>query len=128
MKKFISFMVATFFCQLSFAQINTGSIKPVSVKTVKIIPAVKASLIRKDLVNLKLQLTQLNDSVGITKKAIDEEVKKMADNLDAMSEMGEMESLRLQMAMDRLSKMMSTLSNLLKKINDTAQGITQNIK
>jgi hypothetical protein len=28
-----------------------------------------------------------------------------------MSEMGEMESLRLQMAMDRLSRLMSTLSN-----------------
>jgi hypothetical protein len=39
-----------------------------------------------------------------------------------------MESLRLQMAMDRMSKMMSTLSNLLKKISDTSQSITQNIK
>ena len=41
---------------------------------------------------------------------------------------GPMESLRLQMAMDRLSKLMSTLSNLLKKASETAQGITQNIK
>ena len=48
--------------------------------------------------------------------------------MDNMSEMGEMESLRLQMAMDRLSKAMSALSNLMKKINDTASGITQNIK
>jgi hypothetical protein len=48
--------------------------------------------------------------------------------LDSMSEMGEMESLRLQMAMDRMSKMMSTLSNILKKISDTAQAITQNLK
>ena len=45
-----------------------------------------------------------------------------------MSEMGEMESLRLQMAMDRMSKMMSTLSNLLKKMSDTAESITQNLK
>ena len=50
------------------------------------------------------------------------------DQLDSMSEMGEMESLRLQMAMDRLSKMMSTLSNILKKISDTSQAITQNLK
>lgn len=49
-------------------------------------------------------------------------------DIDAMSEMGEMESLRLQMAMDRLSKMMSTLSNLLKKTSDTASSITQNLK
>ncbi|MGH8103620.1 MAG: hypothetical protein ACREJQ_03760 [bacterium] len=50
------------------------------------------------------------------------------NKLDSLSEMGEMESLRLQMAMDRMSKMMSTLSNLMKKMSDTAQGITQNLK
>ncbi len=54
-----------------------------------------------------------------------EEVKK---DLDSMSEMGEMESLRLQMAMDRMSKMMSTLSNLMKKVSETANQITQNLK
>lgn len=48
--------------------------------------------------------------------------------LDSLSEMGEMESLRLQMAMDRLSKMMTTLSNVMKKISDTDQAITQNLK
>lgn len=48
--------------------------------------------------------------------------------LDSMSELGEMESLRLQMAMDRLSKLMSTLSNLLKRASETSQSITENIK
>ena len=48
--------------------------------------------------------------------------------LDSMSELGEMESLRLQMAMDRVSKLMSTLSNLLKRASETSQSITQNIK
>lgn len=55
-------------------------------------------------------------------------IEQVKSDLDSMSEMGEMESLRLQMAMDRLSKMMSTLSNLLKKISDTASAITSNIK
>jgi hypothetical protein len=32
------------------------------------------------------------------------------------------------MAMDRLSKMMSTLSNLSKKISETEQAITENLK
>lgn len=49
-------------------------------------------------------------------------------DIASMSELGEMESLRLQMAMDRLSKMMATLSNLLKKISDTAGEITKNMK
>ena len=53
---------------------------------------------------------------------------KMKNDLDSMSEMEEMESLRLQMAMDRMSKMMSTLSNILKKMEETSQTITQNMK
>jgi len=58
-------------------------------------------------------------------QAIQDDLK---GRLDSLSEMGEMESLRLQMAMDRMSKMMSTLSNLLKKISDTQESITQNLK
>jgi hypothetical protein len=50
------------------------------------------------------------------------------DHIDMMSEMGEMESLRLQMAMDRMGKMMFILSNLMKKMEDTASTITQNLK
>jgi hypothetical protein len=52
----------------------------------------------------------------------------LQSDLDSMSELGETESLRLQMAMDRMSKMMTTLSNILKKISDTNQSIIQNIK
>jgi hypothetical protein len=55
-------------------------------------------------------------------------IDRLKDAIDSMSEMGEMESLRLQMAMDRLSKLMTMLSNLLKKISDTAAAITQNLK
>jgi len=50
------------------------------------------------------------------------------DKLDSLSEMGEMESLRLQMAMDRMSKMMEALSNVLKKIDGTASGMVGNLK
>jgi putative addiction module CopG family antidote len=57
-----------------------------------------------------------------------EALAKIKGDLDSLSEMGEMDSLRLQMAMDRLSKLMSTLSNILKKTSDTAASITQNIK
>jgi hypothetical protein len=64
----------------------------------------------------------------IPRAELDARLEQAKNDLDSMSEMGEMESLRLQMAMDRLSKMMSTLSNLLKKASETAQGITQNLK
>ena len=50
------------------------------------------------------------------------------DKLDSLSAMGEMESLRLQLAMDRLSTFMKILSNILKLMNDTSSAIVQNIK
>lgn len=56
------------------------------------------------------------------------DMKRLSQDLNSMSEMGEMESLRLQMAMDRLGKLMSTLSNLLKKLSDTSSEITRNLK
>lgn len=52
----------------------------------------------------------------------------LKDALDSASEISEMESLRLQMAMDRISKMMSTLSNVLKAIWDTVKDIVGNLK
>jgi len=59
---------------------------------------------------------------------IAENLESIKRRLDSTSELGEMESLRLQMAMDRMSKMVSTLSNLLKKISDTSESIVQNLK
>ena len=50
------------------------------------------------------------------------------DKLDSLGELGEMESLRLQMAMDRLSKFMQTLANILKKMSDTESEIIENLK
>jgi len=64
----------------------------------------------------------------LNKTDLDAQVGQLKSQLDSMSEMGETESLRLQMAMDRLSKLMSTLSNMLKKMSDTDAGITNNIK
>lgn len=73
-------------------------------------------------------LRQTQSEIVSTVREIDDLKRKIKNRLDSMSELGEMESLRLQMAMDRLSKLMSTLSNLLKKASDTSTGITQNIK
>lgn len=67
-------------------------------------------------------------SSTVSKAELDAMVIKAKNDLDSMSEMGEMESLRLQMAMDRQSKMTSTLSNILKKISQTADQIIQNLK
>lgn len=64
----------------------------------------------------------------VSKAETDNMIDQIKNDLDSMSEMGEMESLRLQMAMDRMSKMMSTLSNILKKIGKTQEEIIKNLK
>lgn len=55
-------------------------------------------------------------------------VADLQDQLDSLSELSETESLRLQMAMDRVSKFMQTLSNLEKKTSDTDSAIVQNLQ
>ena len=129
MKKLFILSAIIFLSFIIHGQNNPQKVTVVEpTRTLRTIPSQKAIVIRKDVVKLKTQLVQLRDSITVTKAEVDGLVDKMKNDLDSMSEMGEMESLRLQMAMDRLSKMMSTLSNILKKISDTQQQITQNMK
>ena len=66
--------------------------------------------------------------VAPTKADLDAMLELLKKQEDEMSGMGEMESLKLQTAMVRLSKLMSTLSNLLKKASKTEEDIVGNIK
>lgn len=59
---------------------------------------------------------------------LNKQIDLIKDKIDSLNELGEMESLRLQMAMDRMSKLMETLSNITKKISDTDSEIVQNLK
>ena len=45
-----------------------------------------------------------------------------------MSDMSEVHSMRLQTVMDNRSKFFQTLSNVMKKIDDTSDPIIQNIR
>ena len=71
-------------------------------------------------------------NVMMTRQASSTEIKQVQDSLksklDSMNEMSEMTSMRLQMAMDRRSKFVSTLSNIMKKISQTEDSIIQNMK
>lgn len=51
-----------------------------------------------------------------------------SERLDGMNEMSEMTSLRLQMTMDRRSKFINTLSQMMKKISTTQDTLVQNMK
>lgn len=50
------------------------------------------------------------------------------EKLDSLNELSEMVSLRLQMYMERYTRLMETLSNLMKKISDAQGTIIANLK
>jgi vacuolar-type H+-ATPase subunit I/STV1 len=52
----------------------------------------------------------------------------LQDNLDSMNELSEMTSLRLQNLMDRRSRYIETLSNIMKKVASTQDALAQNLK
>jgi len=70
------------------------------------------------------------DENDITQNAseLEAEISQIKADVDAMSELGEMESLALQAVMDRMSKAMILISNVQKKLSDTASQISQNLK
>jgi hypothetical protein len=55
-------------------------------------------------------------------------LEEVRSGLDSMNEMSEESSLRLQMMMDRRSKFISTLSNIMKMISATQDTLVQNLK
>jgi predicted transcriptional regulator len=96
-------------------------LKNITAQKNKVRAALKESAERGlDLLSVSAALSAVT-----TKAFIDRAVEEM-DDLDSPN--GELAALRLQMMMDRLSKLMSTLSNILKKMSDTASQITQNMK
>jgi len=74
----------------------------------------------------------LRDAVDALHSLQRQDAAQIADDikarLDSMNEMSEEASLRLQMAMDRRSKVMETLSNIMTKMSETDSTIVQNIK
>lgn len=77
---------------------------------------------------IQVAVVSLVDGRITSPSQLEAALEAIRTELDSMSELGETESLRLQMAMDRRSKIMTTLSNLLKKISDTSEGIVANLK
>jgi hypothetical protein len=89
----------------------------VSAKVATPLPAGRLGALRADI-----------DSAVITLRGADEMIAELRAYSEPKSELTEVESLRLQVYADRLSKLMSTLSNILKKISETAQAMTENLK
>lgn len=113
-----------------------NSKKTISKKSSNSFRIVKDTILNDILIDHQLlDLEQKIHNSVVKASTLYEELNFTASNLqsfknqlNSLNEMGEMEYLRLQIAMDRMSKLMSTLSNLLKKTSETANNIVQNIK
>lgn len=110
-------------CQLEYA----GSEMFLQTEVLKLVKAVDDLKTSKLVVPLNILQSAIGDSRN-TQREVDDLIVSMKNDFDSLTEISEMESLRLQLAMDRLSKLMSVLSNLIKKMSDTAETITQNLK
>jgi uncharacterized spore protein YtfJ len=65
---------------------------------------------------------------GLTVSGLKSLLDDIQGNLDGMNEMSETTSLRLQMTMDRRTKIIQTLSNMMKKLGSSQERLVQNIK
>ena len=65
---------------------------------------------------------------GVTIGGLKSLLDDLKGKLDGMNELSEMTSLNLQMTMDRRSKFISTLSQMMKKMSTTQNILIQNIK
>ncbi len=55
-------------------------------------------------------------------------IEKVQNEMDSLSELSDMDSMRLQMMMDRRQKLLETLSNTMKKMSATKELFIQNTK
>jgi len=69
-----------------------------------------------------------NNKGKVSVQSVNSLVQGMKDNLDSLSDVSQTQSLRMQMAMDRYSKLTETLSNILKKIDTTDEAVVANLK
>jgi len=89
----------------------------------QIMAEIKANTTAKSQMRAHLQAVH-----ALSAQQLNAEAQALKSQYDSMSDLSEMQSMRLQMAMDRYSKVMETRSNILKKIDQTDDSITKNLK
>jgi hypothetical protein len=98
-------------CRTAICQSLAGELKQLSAATAQSKHPVRLSL-----------------PENLTYGQLQQIVTQLDQDLNAMNEMSEQQQLELQMAMDRRSKLEQTLSNIMKKQQDTASNIVGNMK
>jgi hypothetical protein len=83
---------------------------------------------RRHLRQAILELRRIRDQSERSRVDAEDALDALKAELDSMSEIGESDSLRLQIMLDRRAKLIQTLSNMLKKISETQDQIVSNLK
>ena len=133
---------------------QTGSLQPTSVRATAYVDRAKTS--KTELANrfqeIKNQYASVRTATAkfaplksdappelrVTRLKIDAAMRsydyyefltqKQRDQLNLLTDLSSIDSLRLQVSMDRLSKMNEKISSLMKKINETGDALAQNTK
>ncbi len=112
---------------------NKNAMSRQMLDSFKLLTAPKTNtLIKPQLTKVQTTPTATKANPQVVTKVSDAEIKQTQDAIktkhDSISEMSTEKSLRLQKQMDNRSKMMETISNLMKKIAETSSSIIQNMK
>ncbi len=115
-------------------QVEPPKLSPQITRAVRPAPAASAAAWRQAEAARVAYVGALRNAVDAEINAqkatgtVDPDLMLLKAQLDSIAAGSEMDALRLQATMDRISKMQSTLSNIMNKNSDTAQNIAQNIK
>lgn len=131
MKKCLFLLPMIFGLYLSQAQAIAPKVQALQhIKIVKT-PVKGEDIVTAQLASIDRSIQTINAEIqkSLTDlQALNVLQQKLNGQLDGMNEMSESTSIDLQMAMDRRSKFVEALSNIMKKISDTQASIVQNMK
>jgi flagellar hook-basal body complex protein FliE len=82
----------------------------------------------QDLQQIMAQTQSINNQKAAARQQMQAAQQGASGQKDSLADMSEMQQMRLQMAMDRRSKLIEALSNIMKKLNDIGDSIVQNMK
>jgi hypothetical protein len=106
----------------------------VSAILVAVTGAATAQVVKRPAPLVTAPATRPASTLAQQKAALEMEVATLDREIAGLrrqsssGDLSELQAMRLQQAMERRSKAISTLSNVMKKMSDTSQSITQNIK
>lgn len=116
----------------NITRIKFDSLRLIAAQKITLGTPTQPAIVRTNNIAKRLNEDSLKrTNIAVTRPSA-AEIKQVQDELktqmDSMNGLSEMSSIRLQMTMDRRSKIISTLSNIMKKISKTQDSIIQNLK